>query len=139
MSKTILVATADDNEPEDSLVEEHDDEQEELDTRDYGEYTQEPIQLRRSKPKAADVAPNTDTHPPKTSKLPKCPQARRTDKLARPRLTVRQRVGTWIRQEVDLAFLRRLDADPDILDYCVYTLPNVEYEEMPVEGVHDVA
>jgi len=99
-SKTILVATADDNEPEDSLVEEQDDEQEELDTRDYGEYTQEPIQLRRSKPKAADVAPNTDRQPPKTSKLPKRPQARKTDKLAHPRLTLRQRVGNWIRRNL---------------------------------------
>ncbi len=42
-------------------------------------------------------------------------------------------------EEVDLAFLQRLNADPDILDYCVYTIPNVEFEEMPVEGVRDVA
>ena len=101
MSKTILVATADDNEPEESSVEEQDDEQEELDTRDYSEYRQEPIQLRRSKPKAADVAPNTDRHPPRTSKPPKKrSQARTTDTLKRPRLTLRQRVGSWIQRNL---------------------------------------
>ena len=95
--KTILVATADDNEPENTLVEAQD----ELDTRDYGEYKQEPIQLRRSKPEAADVVPNTDKHPlTPTSKLFKRRQVRRTDTLKRPRRTGHQRIGIWVQRNL---------------------------------------
>jgi hypothetical protein len=36
----------------------------------------------------------------------------------------------WI-DEVDEAFLKQLDADPDILDYSVYTVPYITDELLP--------
>ena len=41
--------------------------------------------------------------------------------------------------EVDPAFLQRLDADPDVLDYCVYSVPYIAFEETPVQDVLNVA